>query len=238
MSKIKKVMHPHAWELLQSRKDAAIVTGQPLIEKPFWYENTETGQLYYDLYGCIGFPTEVSEKGKAMPGYVGVIGVVKPKEGGKPIRDAAFQLLAEGAARDVPSLLEMIITMRKEYGFGLHPELLQGWYGDPERFITYVALKNERLVEKDGDKAAILIIPPDDFYDPKSFDNYVHSLRSVLVPDKRRFFLGGHKLLGRILPAFERGTPAVMAVGGLVHSLLSRCEWMDQARSNVFTVDW
>ncbi|HNZ31933.1 MAG TPA: hypothetical protein PKJ25_07555 [Smithellaceae bacterium] len=237
MIKIKKIVHPHSYEIMQARTDQAHLTGQPIIEHPFWYENTETGQLYYDLYGCVAWPTAVSEKGKAMPGYVGILGVVKSKIEGALIQDAAFQLLAEGAARDVPTLLEMILAMRKDYGFGLHPDLLQCWYGDPERFVKNVALKNERLVATGGEKAVILIIPPNDFYDPKSFDNYVHSLRSVLVPNNKRFFFGGGNLLKQHLRAFERDNPAVLAIGGLVHTLLGHCTWAGSSRKTVFVIE-
>ncbi|MCK9391539.1 MAG: hypothetical protein WCW53_06915 [Syntrophales bacterium] len=176
MSRIEIVVHPYAYELLQSRTDQAAITGQPMIERPFWYKNTETGQLYYDLFGCVGWPTEVSETSNGLPGYVGIIGVVKPKEEGKPIQDAAFQLLAEGESKDVTSMFEMITAMRKEYGFGLHPDLLQAWFGDPERHVTTIALFNERLIAKGGERAAILIIPPNDFYVQHSFDHYMRSL--------------------------------------------------------------
>jgi hypothetical protein len=143
--KVQKITHPFAWELTQARIDESIVTGQPLVERPFWYENQETGQLYYDLYGCLGWPTEVSDKDQGMPGYVGIVGIIKPKTEGKPIQDAAVQLLAEVESYDVPTLLDEVIRLRTEYGFGCHRGLLQAFMGDPERFITALALYNERL---------------------------------------------------------------------------------------------
>ena len=36
---IKLIAHPYAWELYQARIDEAIVTGQDLTERMFWYEN-------------------------------------------------------------------------------------------------------------------------------------------------------------------------------------------------------
>ncbi len=237
MIKIKKVIHPHAYEITQARIDQAIVTGQPTVENPYWYENLETGQLYYDLFGCVAWPTEVSERGKTMPGYVGIVGVLKSNVEGKSILDAPFQILVEGEARDVPSLLEMIIAMRKVYGFSPHSELLQVWYGDPERFVNIVALKNERLVANGGDHSAIVIIPPNDFYDLKSFDTYIQSLRSVLVPNNKRLFLGGCNILRQHLRSFERGNPAVFAIGGLVHTLLGHCAWAGSSRNSVFVIE-
>ncbi len=235
--KVEIVTHPHAWETRQARLDEAAITGRHLVERPFWFRNLSTGQLYYSLLGAVGWPTEISDKGKAMPGYIGIIGVVKPKTDGKDIRDAPFQLLAEFESRDVPSLLDAMVSMRKEYGFGLHPDLLQAWFGDPERFITTIALKNERLTEAGRDRAAILIIPPNDFYGPTVFDEYVRSLQSAIMPGRVRFFFGKCDILRKHLRGFTRDNPAVFAVGGLVHTLLGNCEWMDSNRENCFVVE-
>jgi len=232
--KIKKVVTEYAMVLNLARRDEAIVTGQPFVERPFWYEHTELNQKYYDLFGCIGWPTEVSEKDDGRPGYVGIVGIVKGKK--KP-QDADFQLLAEAESKDIPSLLQHILSMRSQYGFGLHPNLLQVWLGDPDRFITTLALLNERLIEQGGDRAAILIAPPDDYYSPKSFDHYVRSLHAVILPEHIRFYFGQSEILKNRLRAFRRDDPAVFAVGGLVHSLLSRCLWMDHARENMFVVE-
>ena len=234
--KITKVVHPYAYELMQARVDEAIVTKQPLVERPIWYENVESKQRYYDLYGCIGWPSEVSDKEVGMSGYVAVVGVVK-SIGDRPVADAAFQLLAEAESQDVPTLLNCIVDLRQEWGFGLHPGLMQGWFGDPERFVTTLALRNERLMAKGGDKQAILIIPPDDFYTANPFDEYVRSLRSAIVQGKTRFYFGGNNLLKNKLREFKRDDPAVYAIGGLIHSLLSRTMWMDQNRENIFTVE-
>ena len=237
MGRIALVTHPHPWEVLQARTDESIVTGQSLIERPFYFENTITGQLYYDILGCVGFPTEVSDRDEGMPGYVGIIGIIKPKTEGKPVQDAAFQLLTERENKDVPSLLDTIIEIREEYGFGLHPDLLQAWFGDPERFITTLALKNERLTTGGKERDAIMIKPPIDFGNPMTFDNYVRSLQSVIIPGKVRFYFGGCEILRNKLREFKRDCPAVMAVGGLIHSLLFETLWMDSTQSNVFTVE-
>lgn len=234
--KIRKIVHPYPQEIYQARYDESIVTGKPLIERPFWYENIETGQAYYDLYGCVGWPTEFDDKEGERPGYIAIVGIVKPKQQENP-EDALFQLLAEAESRDVSTLLNKMLELRAEYGFGLHPNLLQIWFGDPERFITTLALKNERLTAAGGDEKAILIIPPDDFYDVKVFDNYVRSLRSCLMPDNLRLYLSKSKILRNRIRKFMRDDPAVMAVGGLVHSLLRRCEWLEQTRENVFVVE-
>ena len=234
--KIEKITNPFAWELYQARLDQSIVTGKPLIERPFHYENTETGQLYYDLYGCLAWPSEVSDKDEGMPGYAAVVGIIKSKKDEKP-ENALFQLLTETESKDVPTLLNNCIKLRIEYGFGLHPTLLQAWFGDPEIFVTTLALYNEKRIAEGGDKAAVLIIPPDDFYDTKRFDNYVRSLRSCIMPANTRFYFGKNEILKNRLREFRDKDPAVLGAGGLVHSLLSRCEWLDQTRENAFNVE-
>ena len=231
--KIKKVQHPYGWELLTARKDAAIVTGKPMVERPFWYENIETGQCYYDLVAGIGWPTEVSEKDDGRAGYAAIVGIIKGK---RAPQDAAFQLLAEAESKDIPTLLDHMLALRETWGHGIQTDLLSSWYGDPEKFITTTALLNERLIQAGGDQAAILITPPDDFYSPKAFEIYVRSMHSVIVPGKVRFGFGGNEILKNRLREFKRDDPAVMAVGGLVHSLLSRTMWMDQSRSNCFNL--
>jgi hypothetical protein len=225
---IEKITHPYAWELTIARTDDAIVTGQPLVERPYWYRDSTTGEDYWDLYGCVGWPSEVTDKDMGLPGYLGVVAIVKDDKI-KP-EDSTFKLLAEFESYDIPSLLDHMVTLRQEFGFGLHPGLLQGWFGDPERFITALALLNERLTSDDPGQA-ILVLPPDDFY--------VRSLQSVIIIGRKRFYFGANQVLKSKLQGgqeFKRDTPAVNAVGGLIHSLLSRCTWMDQSRENLFMV--
>jgi len=235
---IKLVTHKHAWELYQARRDEAICTGQPMYENPYWFENTETGQLYHNLYGCIGYPTEVSDKDEGQPGYVAIVGVVRPSkslEHYNPL-DANFQLLAEAQSKDVGTLISSVVELREKYGFGVQPELLKVFYGDPDRFLTTLALINERLISEGGDNNAVLITPPVDMYSPAVFDNYVRSLKSCLLPGKVRFYFGHCEILKNTLREFRKDSPAVFAVGGMVHSLLTVCTWMNEVDSNIFTV--
>jgi hypothetical protein len=239
MSKVVIVQHPQAMGIMQSWLDEAAITGKSYVKKPFWYMNEETRQTYYDIFGCIGWPTEFSDKREAAAGYIAVVGVVRPRDGDADPQDAKFQLLAEMEHLDVPTLLTGILTMREEYGFGLHPELLHSFFGDPERYVTVLALRNERLMMLPyGEKNTILVSPPDDFYTDKVFDTYVRALRSVLVPGNIRLFFGKeNEILKTRIREFKQGDPAVMAVGGLVHTLLSQCMWMDHTRENAFVVE-
>jgi hypothetical protein len=226
---INKITHPYAYELRQARIDNAIVTNKPLVERPFYYEHTEKKEQYHDLYGCIAFPTEVTEKDLGRPGYCGIIAVLKTD---KPVEQSGFLLMEEIESKDVATLLTHAINFRQKYGYGLHPTLLQSWWGDPERFVTTIALFNQHHQDKE-----ILIAPPVDFYEPKAFDIYSHSMRSVITLGRVRFGFGNNTILKNRLLLYKRDDPAVLAVGGLIHTLLLSCEWMDQVRENAFVVE-
>ena len=239
MSRIELVTHPHALDLLRARTDYSVITGSELVERPYWLRNTETGQLFFDLYAVIGWPSEVTDSSDGLPGYAAIVGVVRPSkdlESNNPL-DANFQLLAEAESKDVPLLLKKCLELRKEWGFGIQKELLTFFLGDPERFLTTLALTNERLIDEGGEVAAILVSPPDDFYAQKIFDNYVRALRSVVLEETRRFFFGHNDILRNRLREFRVLDPCVMAIGGLVHTLLCRCTWMDARQEAAFTVD-
>lgn len=228
--KIKRITHDYPYEILQARIDEARITNQPLVEHPFHYEYQEKCQLYFDLYGAIGWPTEQKDNDPGMPGYCAVVAVIKPKAEGEKLRDAKFQLLAEYESRDVPSMIDAVLAMREEWGFGLHPNLLSAWFGDPEKHVATLALKNERI------KRPLLITPPYDFYDPNVFDIYVRSIQSAIMPGRIRFYFGDMGLLKSKLSEFKRDNPAVLAAGGIIHSLTMQCEWCDNQRENAFTL--
>lgn len=240
---IKHITHPYALETMQARRDQAHITGQPLVERPWWYEDMETGRLYHDLFACLGWPSEVSDRDTGLPGYAAIVGVLRPMDLDKDThynpQDAKFLLLTEAQDKDVPTLLEKCVDMREKYGFGIQPQLLTVWFGDPDRFYQTLALANERLTANGGNRRAILVSPPDDFGTPMIFDNYVRSLQSCLIKGKVRFFFREKTQSLRVrLKEFRRDDPAVLAAGGLVHSLLGRCMWMDQVQgSTVFTVE-
>ena len=238
MSIIELVEHPYPLDIFRSRTDYARVSGSELVERPYWFKNIETGQLYYDLYSTIGWPSEVTDSSDGMPGYAAVVGVVRPTEDldTNDPTGANFQLLAEVESKDVPLLLGKCLELRKQYGFGVQKNLLTVWLGDPDRFCTTLALLNEVLV-KDGEANAILVSPPDDWWTPKIFDNYVRALRSTLLKETRRFYFGHNDMLQNRLREFHRDDPCVMAVGGLVHSMLCRTTWMDSVQESVFAVE-
>jgi len=146
-------------------------------------------------------------------------------------KDAKFLMLAETENEDVPALLDECLRMRDRYGYGIQHDLLKVWYGDPDRFLTTLALYNERL----GPNKSLLVAPPNDFYTPKIFDNYVRSLRTAIKA--KRLWMGNCTVVATRAWEFTRDDPAVLAIGGLVHTLLGACMWMDQSRDNAFVVE-
>lgn len=234
--KIKMVTHPQAFELRQARIDQAVITGTPLIEHPHYYEHVESGQQYYDLVGCIGYPNAITDKNKASqkPGYIAIVGIVKSSIGPQ---NAPFKIMAELESDNLFTILNGILKMREEFGFELHPELLRAWYGDCDRFVTELALFNEELIKSGGEDRSIQIIPPDDFYNTKVFDIYIRAITRALNKDAQRLYYGGNAVLKNRVREFMDKDPVITGMGGLIHSLLSRVQWMDSAASNCFTVE-
>ncbi len=236
---IKKVTHPYAYELRQARIDEAIVTGRPLVERPYYYENVDTGQQYYDLFGCIGWPYEDEDNKKGLPGYVAVIGVVKQNGDGTGTRapeKAWFRLMGEAESEYLIVLFQEIQQLRDQFGFGEHPELLKVFVGDPDKNITDLVSYNAWL-ERDGNKKReILFAPPLDMYDDEAFDNYKRSLETAIMTVPERFAFGGNSILRTKHHEYRRNNPAIFAIGGLIHTLLHTTPWMDQQQEGMFVV--
>lgn len=222
--------------LRQAREDDARVTGKKLIEPVHHYRNTETGQLYYSLYGAIGWPNIISDKPKATnrPGYLAIVGIIKGK---RPAESAYIQLLAESESHSIGVLLDEMIRLRAEYGFGLHSSLLSSWYGDQERFVMEIAARNDTLVKFGGDRQAILINTPLDFYDVKAFDLYVRSLTDALSSRSQRLYYGGNEILKNRVGEYSDKDPVVVGMGGLIYSLVLQMPWMDTLQENAFNVE-
>jgi len=231
---IKKIIHPYAYELRQARIDEAIVTGRPLIERPFYYEDTESGKLFYDLFGCIGWPTEDEDKKKGLPGYVAIIGVVKSN---RPPEKAWFRLMDEAESEYLIVLFQKIQEMRDKFGFGEHPDLLKTFIGDPDKNITDLVSYNADLERFGKKNREIILAPPLDMYDTEAFDNYKRSLETAILNKPERFAFGGNSILKTKHHEYRRNNPAVFAIGGLIHTLLHTTPWMDSQSENMFTVE-
>jgi hypothetical protein len=235
------VTHPYALETIQARIDHAKVTNQPLVERPWWYRNKETDICYHDIYACLGWPTEIRSQASAEPGYAAIVGVVRPKtkkdlQNYNPI-NAKFHILAEVSSHHVPVLLEKCVEMRDRFGFRKYKDLLNVWYGDPERFLTPLALKNETLIKQYGDMAAILVSPPLDYYCPGIFDSYIRALHLCMQKGDPRLLFGEENYVINIINSeYDDKNPILLAIGGLVYNLLTECTWMDTVRESIFTI--
>ena len=240
MGIISLVTHPYPQEIYQARLDRAIVTNQELVERPYWYKNEATSQLYFDVYAAIGWPSEVIDSKDGLPGYIAIVGVVRPdtKLDTDP-RNAKFQIIEEYESANVPTLLDNCLLLRDKYGYGIRKDFLNIWIGDPDRFLTTLALFNERITDgQKDDKDAVMVSPPDDFYVSNIFDNYIRDIESVVVKDNRRLYFGYNEILqNKFREGFTDKDPAIWAIGGLIHTLLCRCTWMDSCTETAFTID-
>jgi len=241
---IKLITHPHSIDTLQARIDFAEVSGLGMIENPWWYQHVETGRQFYDLVACIGWPENVmvGETRPPQPGYAAIVGVVRPADCEKTRfdpRKANMHLMAEAQHMDVPTLLKECDRLRRLYGFGINKELLNVFYGDPGRFTTALALQNETFTQKGGERAALIVTPPNDYNLKNRFEIYLRALKGVVQKGSLRFYLGKGSFLLNRLEKFRRDDPAVTAIGGLVHTMLGRTMWMGDidGGDNAFYID-
>jgi hypothetical protein len=226
---------PENWLVRRAREDDARVTGQPLVERPIYFENVETGQKYYWIFGCIGWPNIISDKPKAAnrPGYIAIVGVIKGNK--RPPEQALYQILAESESHSVNVLITEMLRLREEWGFGLHPELLHAFYGDQDRFIMELATVNTLLTKQQ--RKSILITSPLDLDNPKSFDLYVRALTEVLNNQNQRLYYGRNDILKNRVGEYTEKDPVIVAMGGLVYSLSLQTPWLDVVGENIFNVE-
>jgi hypothetical protein len=234
--RIRLIAPPEAPQIRQARMDEAIVTGQPFFEKPYYYENIETGQQYHDLFGCVGWPNVITDKNKApnKPGYIAIVGIIKNSE---PVEKAPFRIMEEFESHNILYLFDEMVRMRNEWGYGLHPDLLRTWIGDSDRFITELAIFNDEFVRYGKPQNSILIAPPDDFGIPNMFDVYTRAISQSLDSNTQRLYYGGNTILRNRIKEFMDKDPIIIGMGGLVYSLIRRRTWMDQAQENVFVIE-
>jgi len=230
MNQIKLITHPHPHGTLTARMDFAELAGVEIYENPWWYLDQSDNRTYYDLCACIGWPDEVTaEKGEGQPGYAAIIGIMRPSNADEihfnPTK-AKFRILAEVQHADVPTLLSKCVELREKYGFGISRDFLSAWYGDPERFTTALALRNEELTRQGGEDAALMVTPPDDYVLKNRFEVYLRALKSVLQGGDQRLFSKQAPVFQTRINGFTKNDPVITAVGGLVHTLLGRTMWM------------
>ena len=210
-----------------------MITGETRIPKPVYYRHKKTRAEYCYLAGGIGWPRDTSEN----PGFSVILGTDKSTDDQPTMR-----VLEEAEAPTVEGLLKECTRLQKKYGYGECSDLFRFWYGDPERSDTFVNLFNSR--EGGGkDPDSVYISPPYDFQRPNAFERYTNQIWGNLTVDptsgRKRLYLGDCvKLRNRIqntpTDAATKGNvkdyPAIVALGGVVHSLMMLMPWMEFSR--------
>jgi len=220
---------------MMARRDYAHVTKTKVVEPPYWFRDTNTDKAYHGIAGGLGWPQRLSEKANSRPGYAVVVGIRKI-EGQDPEEariDVLEELEEESGSEGL--LIKACVEMRQRWGYGVHESILPVFHGDHRPFELVVADFNTRIAENsDDDKDAFVVSPPDDYDNPKAFDIYMGRLRSVLAEKSKRLFLDdGDKIRNRI-KTFMRDDPAIMSLGGLIHTLLLRQPWLEQTTPSVW----
>lgn len=206
-----------------SDKRIAEITGQEYIRKPHYYRNTETGAEYSHLAGGIGWPGE-------RPGFIVVVAVEKDND--------TLHVLEEAEALSVQELLSDCLRLRLKYGYSEHPDLFPFWYGEPQRFETFVADFNHKFGLEDEKAKGIYLAPPHDYDKHNAFEIWLNRVRASLTRDasgKKALYLRDcDKLRNHIqnLPhdSAVKGSiedyPAITSLGGTIHSLMMLKPWL------------
>ena len=206
------------------------ITGERYTRKPTYYRNIQTGVEYCHIAGGIGWPGQ-------KPGFIVILAVIKT-EGKNP----SFHVLEELELDSINGLLKTCLPLREKYGFGKGSALFDFWYGENERFDAIVNDFNHGL-ETHNDKAqGIYLVPPYDHQETNAFEIWVNSIRGCLKRDasnKPELYLGSCTKLRNYLQSspFDvavkgsiEDSPALAALGGVVHSLMMLRPWLEFTR--------
>jgi len=208
-----------------SDQHIAMITGRQHVKKNHYYRHIETGQEYSHIAGGIGWPGE-------KPGFTAIVATEKDAD--------TLHVLAEAEALNVNELLSECLKLRETYGYGRHPDLFPSWYGDHERFQTFVTDFNQEMERNEENFKWLSLSPPRDHERSNAFEIWVNAVRACLSRDtsgEKVLYLGNcQKLRNHIqnLPpdAAIKGSieqyPAISCLGGLVHSLVIRKPWLDE----------
>jgi hypothetical protein len=202
----------------------ARITGIQYIPKKIYYRNIETGEAYYDLCGAIAFPAYQA------PGFAVIVAVEKNASDDGP----RFKVLDEIEDDNLEGLLQSCIQRRQRWGY---PDLLRTFYGDPERFHTFLCDFNKKFQKDHHPDKGIYLAPPSDFYLLNRSEIYLERIKSFLKPDKngwKRLILGScnnlrthlQNLPGDVSLGKIEDFPAAAALGYAVHSTALLRPWM------------
>ena len=206
------------------------ITGETLTRKPIYYRHTKTGKEYCHIAGGIGWPGE-------KPGFIVVVGVEKTAV------DPRFHILEERESENINGLLTSCLQLMEKYGFGQDSDLFKVWYGQNERFDTFVNDFNHDHELKDHMYQGIYIAPPHDYQKANAFEIWLNVIRSCMKRDTSgnpKLLLGNCPILrNRIQSApvdvAVKGSveeyPALSCLGGTLHSVMIFRPWLKFSRT-------
>lgn len=206
----------------------ARILGQQFVPKPIIYLHTESGQEFSHIAGGLAYPSAYA------PGFVAVVGVDWVEGDAEP----PIRVLDEAESHTVEGLLNECLKLRERYGYPEYRGILDLWIGDHERFLTLVGDFN--LKHSKDNKHGVYIAPPPDLDQPDHFEIFMRRLQGLLGSRKagKRLFLEGSTPLQNQLQNLPPDAlddadrfPALLALGGLVHHLMSVKPWMQPTSS-------
>lgn len=213
----------------------AKVKGQEMIPRYTWYKNTETDEIYSYIAGGIAWPGpgRAQQPLHGALGFAVILAVGKDTDEGDP----TIKAVAEVESADVYELVDECVKLREKWGYWERGgEVLQEWYGDYERFLTFTGEINDRIQKRDGEANGFFMAVPADYEQPNAFEIYLRRIQSCLVAregGKKGLVLGPcHRLQNHLqnvpADATKRSAdeyPAVAALGYVLHSIKTVQPW-------------
>ena len=220
----KSVIKPVRDKRQADNQHIARITGIKYTPKKIYYRNIETGEAYYDISGAIAFPAYPA------PGFAVIVAAVKNTSDMEP----RFKVLDEIEDDSFEGLLQSCIQRRQRWGY---PDLLRNFYGDHERFHTFLSDFNKKFKKDHHPDKGINLMPPMDFQLTNRSEIYFQRIKSFLRPDKsgwKRLILGScnnlrthlQNLPGDVSMGKIEDFPAAAALGYAVHSIAMSRPWM------------
>jgi hypothetical protein len=220
-----------------ARQDWAIVTGQELKLKQATFLHTPSSEYYCNIIGGIAYPVAAGQEVK--PGIVIIMGIQNDP-------DVKFRVLDSFESSNVFSLIEKMVELRKQYGFGLDSRILPSWYGDQQKYQTLIMKSSEALEKRHGINAGLYLRDTIDRRETNAFPLYVRQIFNVL--ETKRLDVNRDNILTGHMQSLQREDaekgrtddfPAVGLLGGMVHSLQIEKPWLEDAdgQGTVFNIE-
>jgi hypothetical protein len=181
-----------------------------------------------------GWPELPGSHGNPLPGFAVIVGV-----SAKGNSDPTFHALQgiEDPYDDIRTLLSECVKVRENYGASFSFETLCHWYGDPDRFQSELVEINRKLDKREKAGTGIYIQSPFSYLEqPADFD-FARLIKSLLTPQGKRLYLGK---CARVKAHIQNATgvsPAIVALGSVIHTLLQTRPWEVPVGGNAFNLE-